>query len=76
MKATTAMFLMLGTFVFGHYIGSQTTLTIMRNHLESTVVTSAASGKPFVYINGRPVIVEKTIRQDGSTAYRARKVAL
>ncbi len=64
-------------FMGGVWIGVDLAEHALKTHCESAVVSAMMEGKPFFYDKeGRPVMIEQTLRADGSVIYRGIKEGL
>ena len=61
---------MVGT-LFGLWLGTQEERRIQKNACEQAVVTAIMEGRPFMFVNGRAVVVMSTHRPARGTRYRA-----
>lgn len=71
MKEVLLIVIIVIGFFAGFWLGAHTNERVMVNRCESTVVTSIMEGKPFMFLNERPVVVMATLRGDGTAQYRA-----
>ena len=61
--------------VAGGKIGNQDGIRIGALKCEQGVIDSIIQGKSFVFLNGYPVVIHKTVRSDKSIRYRAMSAA-
>lgn len=71
MKYWIVAYCLIAAFGIGLAAGITKGESMASNEMEGVIVTSILEGRPFMFLNGHPVVVTKTVRRDRGVRYRA-----